>query len=504
MNRTQKFALNSITAAIAQVIALIVGFITPRLMIFNYGSEINGLINSLNQFISYISLVEAGISGAAVFALYKPLTNMNTFVISSIIVSTKKCYRQVGYIFSSGVLLLALLYALFCNIVTVSKTEVFLLTLLLGINGCIDFFFLSGYRVILTADQRNYVISSMTVIQTILRTIIICALMICKVNIIVLYSLAIVPVFLKCILILLYCRKKYTFLDNNVPEDKSALNKRWDVIYQQILGVVQNGTPTIIATILLDFVQISVYSIYNMIISGINGLLNIFVNGLPAGFGELIARGENEKLVKTVSEFEVVYYFILTIIYGVSMVMMLPFLSVYTAGVTDANYYSPILVFVIVLNGLLYNIKTPQSMLVVSAGMYRETRWRVTIQGIIIILMGILFGILFGLPGIILGSCVSNIYRIIDLLIFVPNKILHNNSWVSCWRMLRVVLNISIIYIPSLFFEISVDGYLQWFLGTLIYTLYSVIVAILSNIIFDKKDFSAVLKRINNVLLKKM
>ena len=45
---------------------MIAGFITPRFMLTAYGSEINGLISSILQFISYFNLVEAGLSSAAV------------------------------------------------------------------------------------------------------------------------------------------------------------------------------------------------------------------------------------------------------------------------------------------------------------------------------------------------------------------------------------------------------------------------------------------------------
>ena len=73
MNRTQKFALNSLTSMVSQIVVMAAGMITPRLMIATYGSEMNGLVSSLNQFISYITLVEAGIGGAAIYSLYKPL-----------------------------------------------------------------------------------------------------------------------------------------------------------------------------------------------------------------------------------------------------------------------------------------------------------------------------------------------------------------------------------------------------------------------------------------------
>lgn len=335
-----------------------------------------------------------------------------------------------------------------------------------------------------------------------MRTVIICVLAICKVNVVLLYAIAVIPVILKCGFIYFYSKKSYPYIDKNAPADKSALSKRWDVIYQQILGTVQTGTPTIIATIILDFLQVSVYSIYNMIMTGINGVLSIFISGLPAGFGELIAKDEKTTLQKTVSEFEVEYYYILSVLYGVTMVMILSFVSVYTKGLTDVNYYSPVLAFVIVLNGLLYNIKTPQSMLIISAGMYKETRWRVTIQGIIIIVMGVVLGIPFGLSGIVVGSCLSNLYRTIDLLFFVPKNITHNKGYISAMRMIRVFLNVAIICVPGLLIDMNVNGYVDWCVYAVLYTVFAFLVVTATTVLFDRKEFISLIHRMKSMLLK--
>ena len=69
--------------------------------------------------------------------------------------------------------------------------------------------------------------------------------------------------------------------------------------------------------------------------------------------------------------------------------MIMPFIRIYTAGVTDINYNEPLVGFLFVLNGLLYNLKTPQGMLVISAGMYKETRIQTTIQGAIVVILGL-------------------------------------------------------------------------------------------------------------------
>ena len=70
-SRTKNFLGNTFASVINQVVILISGFIVPNLMLHAYGSEVNGLTSSISQFITYFSLVEAGLSGASIYALYK-------------------------------------------------------------------------------------------------------------------------------------------------------------------------------------------------------------------------------------------------------------------------------------------------------------------------------------------------------------------------------------------------------------------------------------------------
>ena len=157
MNRTQKFALNSLTSMISQIVVMAAGMITPRLMIATYGSEMNGLVSSLNQFISYITLVEAGIGGAAIYSLYKPLAEEDHARISSIVVAAKKSYRQAGYIFSAGIFILAVVYGLLSNAESVTFGTIFTLAIILGINGCFDFFRQRIGKLVLLCNQAQHI-----------------------------------------------------------------------------------------------------------------------------------------------------------------------------------------------------------------------------------------------------------------------------------------------------------------------------------------------------------
>ena len=97
--RTNKFIKNVIGSAVLQIVTIVTGFISPKLMLGAFGSEINGITSSILQFISYISLVEAGLANATVFALYKPLAQKDTKARDAVISASRISYRNIGLIF---------------------------------------------------------------------------------------------------------------------------------------------------------------------------------------------------------------------------------------------------------------------------------------------------------------------------------------------------------------------------------------------------------------------
>jgi len=210
--RTKKFLYNSLTTAFYQLIVMLTGFVTPRIMLKYYGSEINGLISSINQFITYFNLVEAGLSGAAIYALYKPIAYQDHKAINSVVSAAKRFYTQAGYIFISLTLGLAVFYPLFIKIQVLNQFEVMLLILVLGVNGALEFLTLSKYRVLLSADQRTYVISLASLVHVITNTIIIIVLGVMQVNIVILRFVALLSIFLRSFILMVYTKKNINFL----------------------------------------------------------------------------------------------------------------------------------------------------------------------------------------------------------------------------------------------------------------------------------------------------
>ena len=67
--RTSRFVQNTVFTGAYQLTAMLMGFVTPRLMMLFYGSQVNGLIVSATEFLTYFRMVEAGLAAAAVYSL---------------------------------------------------------------------------------------------------------------------------------------------------------------------------------------------------------------------------------------------------------------------------------------------------------------------------------------------------------------------------------------------------------------------------------------------------
>lgn len=493
--RMQKFLQNSGATMIQQIVTMIAGFIIPKIMIEVYGSDINGMVSSIGQFISYFTLVEAGISGAVVYSLYRPLAERNHLAINRILVAARNFYWQSGYIFVGLTCFFAIVYPFFVIVDTLPSWEIGLLVLIMGVSGALDFFTLAKYQALLTAAQKMYVISLASTSAVIVNTIIIALLSIWKVDIVLVRFIALSSVFLRTFLLWRYVRKTYTFIDYSVEPNNHALDRRWDALFLNVLGPVQQGTPIILTTIFSTLKMVSAYAIYNLVMSGINALLSVFISGLSASFGDVLAKNEKDILRRAYNEFEACYYALIAGVYGVTLSTITPFVCVYTKNAVDMDYNLPWLGFLLAFNGLLYNLKTPQGMMVISAGLYKETKWRSFTQTMIVVVGGIIGGVLWGLPGILLGEILSNIYRDIDLGYYIPKYLIGTRPIQSYSRMLFCCILVVLIYIPSFFITWNFTSFLDWAMYLLMFTIYATFLVVAGMLIFQRSVVKSVLRR---------
>lgn len=503
LSRTKRFLCNSITTSFYQLVLFATGMITPKIMLVFYSSEINGLITSINQFITYFNLIEAGLSGAAVYALYMPLAKHDSLGISSVVVATKKYYDQIGTIFLILISAFSVAYPIVVSVNSLSKLQVGVLVLILGGNSVLEFFSLAKYRALLAADQKTYIISLASIVHVTLNTIIIWVMARFGVNILVLRSVAMLSVFARTVILTLYVRKKYPQVDYKVKPNTKSLDKRWDAMFMQILGAIHSGAPVLILTLVVrDLLLVSVFSIYNMVIIGLHGIMSIFSSGISASFGDVIIKRQYIILQDTYQQFELVYLSLMTIIYAAAIVLIQPFVKIYTTGISDTNYSLPIVGVLIVLNAFFFNLKSPQAMLLIAAGLYRESRLQTAIQGALMVILGSVFGYFWKIEGILVGSIISNIYRDIDLLQFIPRHVTHLPVKNSLKRWIRAIICFTLIYVLSSLVTISPNSYFQWVVWASVVVVVSCVILLLNALCFDRKTLIRIFYRMKGIIKK--
>ena len=64
MNRNRMVVLNGIIVSSTTILCAVLGMVEVSLFIKCYGADINGLIQTGNQVLNYIVLIEAGLSAA--------------------------------------------------------------------------------------------------------------------------------------------------------------------------------------------------------------------------------------------------------------------------------------------------------------------------------------------------------------------------------------------------------------------------------------------------------
>ncbi|HEX2946642.1 MAG TPA: hypothetical protein VHT96_11880 [Clostridia bacterium] len=495
--RLESSIKNTVSSVFMQIVIMLIGLVLPRLYLTSFGSEINGLVSSITQFIGYFVLVEAGLSSATTNALYKPLAEGDPIAINRVLAATRKFYYEIGYIFTGLVFALAVIYPLFISTGSLNRIEIGILVIVIGLNGTIDFFTLAKYRTLVTANQKYYIVANATSIAYIVNFVFIFIVIKLSCSIIIVRVVALTMYILRSLILNIYVKRHYKFIKHNVEPDKHALNKRWDAMILQFLGLTQTSMPAIILTIFSkDLKVVSVYSIYYLVASSIINIMMIAPSSFAASFGEMIAKKEVESFRKAFSQYELSFFMGMTAVYSCVNIMYISFIRIYTADVTDINYILPTVALLFVINGISYNIYTPAGTLIGSAGVYKETKTGSIIQTIIAISLYFVLTPLYGIVGVLIALIVSNVYRDFDLIIFMSRNVNGVPYQKSLLRALGCCIAFAICNVPFWFFiGIEPNNFMFWCVQAFGVFIWCIVATICFFWLFEREQLKAIFSR---------
>lgn len=496
--RSKKAVKNILISVLLQIITILCGFIVPKLIINSYGSKVNGLLSSITQFLAYITLLEAGVGPVVKSALFKPISKKDQKEIASILLASEKFFKKIARIFLLYIAFLCLLYPSVINQEFNSFFSISLIVII-SLSTLTEYYFGITYRVYLAALQEVYMISFAQIIVTILNTLGIILFIYLGFNIQFVKLMSAMLFVIKPILLTLYVKKKYS-VDLKLAERDYKLEKKWDGLAQHIANIIHENTDVVVLTLLTTMTDVSIYAVYMLVIKGIKSLIEALTSGIDSSFGDMIARNEQENLNKSFQIYEFLYHTFITIICISTMLLIVPFVKVYTSSVTDANYVRPLFGFLISLACFIYEIRLPYSLLTVSAGKFKETRNGAWVEAGVNVVVSLILTMRYGLNGVAIGTIMAVLIRTIEFMLYISNHILDRKKFDTFKWLFIILFETIIIYlINSLFLSnINITTYGNWGLYAIIIVFITSLFVLVVNCMLNKNvlhNFINVLKR---------
>ena len=485
--KDKKLLLNTTTSFINQIVTIICGFILPRCFLVTYGSEVNGLITSITQFLGFISLMDLGISAVVKASLYAPLAQKNQKLISSIMISAKKFYTKIISIFLVYLIFLCILYPLkveneFDWLYTVS------LILAMSISLIAQYYFGIVNQTLIDADQKIYINSILNSFTLILNTIFSIILMIHFNASIQLVKLTTSLIYvIRPIFLMIYVKKHYD-IDYNYKFSGEPIKQKWNGILQHIASVVLQNTDVFILTLFSTLTNVSIYNVYSLVVLGIKNLIVSLTSGMQSKMGNLLAKDNIQELEQFFSKTEFFLHSIISISFTATAILIVPFVKVYTNGINDANYEVPLFGFLITIAQMFYCLRLPYSQIVLAAGHFKETQSSALIEMFLNIIISTILVWNFGLNGVAIGTVISMAYRTIYYVIYISKHIIQR----PIYHYLKHMGVDITVFLISMFicqiFTMNEISYFSWILLAIKVCLVIVIVFIIVNyIVYGKK-----------------
>lgn len=498
--RSKNAIRNIVTNLLLQGAMILYGFVVPKIIIDYFGSDVNGLVTSITQFLGYIAFLESGFGPVVRATLYNAIAKKDRNVIVGILKTTEKFFRRIAIVF---ILYIAILCIVFPLIARADFDAIFTISLviIIAISTFAEYFFGMTYRLFLQAEQKMYVVSIIQILSYVLSVIAVVVLALLGQNVLVIKLVSGLIFVLRPVLQNLYVKKKYHINLREVKEEH-PIKQKWDGLAQHIAAVIRDNTDVTVLTVFTTLAEVSVYSVYYLVVFGIRRVLLAFSSSLDASFGDMIAKKEDENLRKKFSAYELIYLVIITTVFVCAFLLITPFVMIYTNGVTDADYMQPVFGYLLVLSGFVFAIMIPYSSLTLAAGHFKETRKGAWVEAGVNVLVSVVLVVKFGLIGVAIGTVAAMSIRMIEFIYHANKYILKRNIWSSIKKILiSVAITTTLSIFIQIFYTPNPDGYLRWIFNALVIAAITITISIIVYVVLCRNEMKTVAAQIKKIMI---
>ena len=498
MRTETKIRKNIVSGFVYQFLTLALGIVIPRLVLVNLGSEANGLLNSVNQVLVYLALFEGGMGLSITQALYGPTAKNEHDEINGIMSAANIFYKHVGLCYFVGLLVIATIYSLTVKS-SLDSLEIFAVAILSGLPQVINFFFQGKYRTLISVNGKGYVLTNLNTVVAVGSNVCKITLLLSGLGVVALQTMYCAISLIQMIFIIWYVKKEFPWLNIHVKPAREKIGQRSSVFIHQISGFIFSNTDAILLTYFCDLKMVSVYSLYNTFFSLVSGMISTITGSLVFAMGQKF-NSDRTGFLKAQNMFETANMVLVFSCYSVLCLCILPFLKIYTAGITDIDYIYLALPYFFAVVQLLQAGRFSSQKVIEYAGEFRNTQWHSACEAMVNIIVSVSCVIQYGIYGVLMGTIAALLFRSIMMIYYACVKILHTKQS-AVYRKWSINVALFVVFqIIGLRLGITPQSYLGVILYAAILMLFALLTFGGAAMVYDTESSNDILARLKSLI----
>ncbi len=456
--RTAKSLINSSVSMGFYLLTLCISLFSRRIFIGVLGTEISGIRETLGHFLGTLSLAEMGVGAAIGYALYKPLHEKKHDLISEIISLQGWIYRRVATFVTLGAIVLVLLFPYIIKDMETGRWVVYATFVVFFWEMLMSY--LVNYRaIIFGADQRGYRLSvnmqGFSISKTVLQLLVLYFSKDLGIKYPYIYylGLEVAMSLIRIYVLEVMIKKDYPWLKTDMSDGWALLKKHSEIVtkikqifYHKIGAVVFYNISPLIMYTFTSWSVLTFYQSYIVLSKHIKAILSQIFGSIGAGIGNLVAEGNQKKIIKFFWEYASMQNYTATIA-AFSFYSFSSYLIPLWLG-DNPDFIIPQSIIILIAVGIYINMTRFLNIYLDAYGLFQDV-WAPVLEGVLNVGGSFLLGYYFyhnyeswglvnadyaGLLGVLIGA---NFSLVVILFGWQPVFLYHWGFKVSVWQFWR-------------------------------------------------------------------
>lgn len=414
-SRTKNVMKSSVIGVTGNLLNVLFGFIYRSIFLQILSAEYLGINGLFTNVLQILSLAEMGITTAITYRFYEPINQGDVEKVGKLMRFFKTVYMYIAIaILAIGLLILPFVKFFIKDTNEVPQDINLQLVYVLFLLNTVSSYLFVYKQTLLSADQKNYLVSIFQIISTIGKYVAQIAILFISRNYTLTLAIGIFVTILINFLLSVWITYKYKpvfEVQEKLAKDDSneILDDTKACMLHKIGATVKTGTDNIVLAKMVSLVATGIYSNYSLIVSSIQNVLNQLLGNFISSIGNAKVNLDKERHYEIYKKLLFVDLWITSLITGCIYLLIDDFIILWIGEEYLLDDFTVILLcaqFYIAVSRII-NISYTNG-----CGLFVKDKIRPVIEALLNLVISILLAYYIGIAGVFLGTVLSAVLTI--------------------------------------------------------------------------------------------